>query len=63
MTMANEATLAKEVELSYASICSVDNYAHGIVKDLLTQEAILSNATINGSKIVNFLKKTAGELK
>ncbi|NPA24704.1 MAG: MTAP family purine nucleoside phosphorylase [Deltaproteobacteria bacterium] len=30
MTMANEATLAKELGLEYASICLVDNYANGV---------------------------------
>jgi 5'-methylthioadenosine phosphorylase len=30
MTMANEATLARELGLEYASICLVDNYANGV---------------------------------
>jgi len=40
MTMGKEATLARELDLEYASLCSVDNYAHGIVKRPLTQEII-----------------------
>jgi 5'-methylthioadenosine phosphorylase len=40
MTMAKEATLANELNLEYASICSVDNFAHGIVKTSLSQEEI-----------------------
>lgn len=32
MTMANEATLADELGLEYISLCSIDNYAHGVVK-------------------------------
>jgi 5'-methylthioadenosine phosphorylase len=40
MTMAKEATLAKELNLEYASMCSVDNFAHGIVKAPLSQEKI-----------------------
>jgi 5'-methylthioadenosine phosphorylase len=32
MTMASEATLAKELGLKYAAISLVDNYAHGIVE-------------------------------
>ncbi len=32
MTMANEATLARELGLEYASICLVDNYANGVCK-------------------------------
>jgi len=33
MSMASEATLAKELGLGYANISSVDNYAHGIIAD------------------------------
>lgn len=40
MTMAKEATLARELDLEYASLCSVDNYANGIVRRPLTQEVI-----------------------
>jgi 5'-methylthioadenosine phosphorylase len=43
MTMAKEATLAKELNLEYASFCSVDNYAHGITKKSLTQKEIEKN--------------------
>jgi 5'-methylthioadenosine phosphorylase len=32
MTMAKEATLANELGLEYASLCSIDNYAHGVAK-------------------------------
>jgi 5'-methylthioadenosine phosphorylase len=40
MTMAKEATLAKEAGLEYASLSLVDNYAHGLVKRTLTQQEI-----------------------
>lgn len=63
MTMANEATLAKELDLSYASICSVDNYAHGIVEEALTSETILKNARMNSARIGDFMLKIAGELE
>lgn len=43
MTMAKEATLAKELNLEYASVCSVDNFAHGIVEKSLKIEKILEN--------------------
>lgn len=32
MTMASEATIARETGLRYACLCSVDNYANGLVK-------------------------------
>ncbi|UCE72862.1 MAG: MTAP family purine nucleoside phosphorylase [Methanomassiliicoccales archaeon] len=62
MTMASEATLAIELGLGYASICSVDNYAHGIIEASLTNEMILDNARTNGERIRKFLLETAGEL-
>ncbi|MBS3136133.1 MTAP family purine nucleoside phosphorylase [Candidatus Woesearchaeota archaeon] len=37
MTMASEATLAQELGIKYAAICSVDNYANGI-REIKTQE-------------------------
>ncbi len=63
MTMASEATLAKELGLGYASICSVDNYAHGIVDEPLTSDLIIKNARINGEKIRDFLLKIAEEFE
>jgi 5'-methylthioadenosine phosphorylase len=51
MTMANEATLAEELSIPYASICSVDNYCHGISKTPLTAEEILRNAGSNMEKV------------
>ena len=35
MTMANEATLARELGLEYASLCLVDNYANGVCDQLV----------------------------
>ena len=40
MTMAKEATLAKELNLEYASLSSVDNYANGIMSKELSIEDI-----------------------
>ncbi len=42
MTMASEATLARELEIPYASLCSVDNYCHGIVDETLTYDQIIA---------------------
>jgi len=47
MTMANEATLAEELSIPYASICSVDNYCHGISETPLKAEDILRTAQSN----------------
>ena len=40
MTMASEATLASELGIPYAAVCSVDNYCNGIVERPLTFEQI-----------------------
>ncbi len=40
MTMASEATLASELGLPYAAVCSVDNYCNGIVERPLTFDQI-----------------------
>lgn len=55
MTMANEATLAKELDLRYASICSVDNYAHGICNEDVTFEMIKKTQEITSEKIEKLL--------
>jgi len=47
MTMANEATISKELDLAYASLCSVDNFCHGITEVSLGQEEILNAARQN----------------
>ena len=57
MTMASEATLAKEMELNYAGICSVDNYAHGIVKKALTDEQIMEMRKKNAERLKKFIEK------
>jgi 5'-methylthioadenosine phosphorylase len=63
MTMANEATLARELGLRYASICSVDNYAHGITSEPFTNEMIVANAKETGDRIATFLLALVEELK
>lgn len=40
MTMASEATLASELGIPYASLCTVDNFCNGIVDEPLTFETI-----------------------
>jgi purine nucleoside phosphorylase len=44
MTLASEATLCMEQQIPYASICSIDNYCHGIMKKPLTVTEIVHNA-------------------
>ena len=56
MTMANEATLSKEADIPYATLCSVDNYCHGIVEEELTYEKIREASKRSLSIIEDFIK-------
>ncbi|MCX5813739.1 MAG: MTAP family purine nucleoside phosphorylase [Proteobacteria bacterium] len=56
MTMASEATLCMEYEIPYASLCSVDNYCHGIIKVPLTMEEINRNWQNNMKEIEAMIK-------
>lgn len=55
MTLASEATLAIEYALPYASICSIDNYCHGITKVPLTMDEIHTNVSRNVKTIEDIL--------
>jgi 5'-methylthioadenosine phosphorylase len=63
MTMANEATLAEELSIQYASICSVDNYCHGISKTPLKVEEILRNARTNMEKAKSLVSAIIEEIR
>ena len=41
MTLASEATLARELGMPFAAICTVDNYANGFAGGVLTWEEVL----------------------
>jgi 5'-methylthioadenosine phosphorylase len=56
MTMANETTVAKELGLAYASICSVDNFCHGITDTPLSQKEILQAARQNVTTIKRLIQ-------
>ncbi len=55
MTMASEATLAAELGVAYASLCTVDNYAHGITTTPLTYEAIAKTQRKNAKALAHLL--------
>lgn len=63
MSMAYEATLAKELSMSYASICQVDNYAHGLTKEKLDFEKIIKRAEKTRSRIMKLIKEVVNEIK
>ncbi len=56
MTMASEATLACEVEIAYASLCTVDNYCNGIAPGLLTYEDIVRQQKENEGKLASAME-------
>ena len=57
MTMASEATIAAELGLPYASICSIDNYANGVGDKDLTLEEIHRQAKENRQTILSIVAR------
>ncbi len=62
MTMASEAIIAQELGLRYASLCSVDNYGHGIGKKELRAAEIMAQGRRSRETLVRLLANyLAGE--
>jgi len=57
MTMAGEAVIAQELDIAYASICSVDNFAHGIGAQKLVLKDILEHARRSTETIISIILK------
>jgi 5'-methylthioadenosine phosphorylase len=57
MTMASEAVVAQELEIPYASLSSVDNFAHGLEEKALTMEEVLRHARHNAESILRILTR------
>jgi 5'-methylthioadenosine phosphorylase len=55
MTMADEATISQELDLPYASLCSIDNYCNGIIDTPLTFEEMKENSSRKVEKLNQFL--------
>lgn len=62
MTMASEATLCLEYAIPYTSICSVDNFCHGIVKKPLTMDEIHMNVRKNLLNIEKLIESIHQEI-
>ncbi len=58
MTMASEATLANELGLPYAAVCSVDNFCNGIVERPLTFQEIRATQERNQDAVRRLIEKT-----
>lgn len=57
MTAGSEATVAKELGLKYAIICTMDNYAHGIKGVSVDYEEIIRKARENAKNCVEIVKE------
>ena len=56
MTMANEAVIAQEMELPYASACSIDNFGNGLLKKPLSMKEITVGARKNTDLMIQLLQ-------
>lgn len=56
MTMANEAVIALEMDLPYASACSIDNYGNGLVEKPLCMEEIITGTRRNADMMMKLLE-------
>ena len=57
MTMANEAVIALEMGLPYASACSIDNYGNGLVETPLSMEEIMAGTRKNAEMMMRLLER------
>ncbi len=62
MTVASEATLALELGMRFAAICTVDNYAHGLGEELVTYEQILETSRTYRRRTEDILEKIVERL-
>ncbi|MEG3638876.1 MTAP family purine nucleoside phosphorylase [Magnetococcus sp. PR-3] len=62
MTVASECVLAREIELPYAAICIVDNYANGISDEPLTYEAFKAKVAENEARLISLLRALLEQL-
>ena len=63
MTMASEATLSKELNLQYASICTVDNFCHGVFDEPLDFEKVVEEISNDRDDLIKLITAVIEELK
>jgi 5'-methylthioadenosine phosphorylase len=56
MTMANEAVIALELNLPYASVCSIDNFGNGLLKKPLSMKEITAGTRKNADLMIRLLQ-------
>ena len=57
MTAGSEATVAKELGLRYAVICTMDNYAHGIRGEIVDYKKIVEKAKENAKACLEIIEE------
>lgn len=57
MTMGSEVTVAVELGLEYAALCSVDNYGHGLCETPLTEDQIKAGAQANRERMMAVVRE------
>ncbi len=62
MTVASEATLALELQMRFAAVCTVDNYANGLGDETLTYEHILATSRTNAQRTERILENIVEHL-
>jgi len=62
MTVASEATLACELKLDFAALCTVDNYANGLGGEVLTYEHILNTSRTHRHRTEEIVTAIVAEL-
>ncbi len=56
MTMANEAVIALEMDMPYASACSIDNFGNGLLTEPLSMQEILTGISKNADLMIRLLE-------
>jgi 5'-methylthioadenosine phosphorylase len=62
MTIGSEATVARELGLGYAALCTLDNYAHGVRDQPVDQADIQANASRNAAACLDVLARVVRRL-
>jgi 5'-methylthioadenosine phosphorylase len=62
MTVGSEATIARELELRYAALCTLDNHAHGVRQQPVSQQAIQASASANADACLAVLRAVVARL-
>jgi 5'-methylthioadenosine phosphorylase len=63
MTLASEATLACELGMEFAALCTVDNYANGLGSEVVSYEQILSKSREHSARTEEIVTKIIRKMR